>query len=237
MIGRFRKFLFITAVFAGNFIHAQDHIADSLNALLKNAKEDTNHVNLLLSLADHYKATDEKKCFDYAVEGTTLAKKLNFTRGIYRGYQFQGFAYQLHGDLPNALKYFTEGVKYAGNDMYSIGVAALYTRIGYADLNTGKTSDGIAAFLTAERIVDSLKVCGMGSDVYRGSGSAYSSIGEYTIATSKFIRSLDYAEQCGDQEDIGYGYVYLGNNHEAQKDYDHALDDFRKSLSCFVKAK
>lgn len=80
--------------------------ADSLLAVLKTAKEDTNKVNLLYEISGVYFQTDLEKSKDYGVQVLNLAEKLKWDKGMMRGNYLIGRCNAVQNNLPQALKYF-----------------------------------------------------------------------------------------------------------------------------------
>ena len=65
-----------------HFIFCQQNKIDSLEKVLKAEKEDTNKVNTLCSLSDELCDRSPKTAIELATEGLTLAKRLNFKKGV-----------------------------------------------------------------------------------------------------------------------------------------------------------
>ena len=87
---------------------AQDHhIIDSLQTLLKYAKDDTGKVNILnefcLAKCDIDEYTDAKK---YANDALLLAEKLDFKKGMATAYHILGVVHWNASDFKMALEYY-----------------------------------------------------------------------------------------------------------------------------------
>lgn len=80
--------------------------ADSLLRVLKTAKEDSNKVNILNELSAIYFQTDVEKSKDYGRQVLELSTKINYERGMLRGYNLIGRCNAMQSNLPEALKYF-----------------------------------------------------------------------------------------------------------------------------------
>src|SRR6476620_3359127 len=83
--------------------NAQDTKMDSLQNLLKFAKEDTNKVKILYELSEKCAQEDILK---YAIPALELAEKLNFKKGIADALNNIGYAYGASGNLSEALEYY-----------------------------------------------------------------------------------------------------------------------------------
>jgi hypothetical protein len=62
--------------------HAQSNGTDSLRALIKNSKEDTQKVNLLLSLSKNYWLTIPESVMVFGNEALRLSEMLNYKKGL-----------------------------------------------------------------------------------------------------------------------------------------------------------
>jgi signal transduction histidine kinase len=80
-----RKVTFITFILSCFYFHltfAQQNVIDSLQNVLKTAKEDTNRVNALIALAAQFKSNDPDTAIYFGNNALTLATKLNFKTGM-----------------------------------------------------------------------------------------------------------------------------------------------------------
>jgi len=78
---------------------------DSLQLVLKNAKQDTLKVNTYSRLASQYYYIDSQKSLHYAKKALSLATKINFEFGIAHAYNNIGIYYYLKSNFPLALNY------------------------------------------------------------------------------------------------------------------------------------
>ena len=76
---------------------------DSLIRSLKDSKDDTNKVSLLIEIADFYNKTNADKALDYSDQALSLSNKLKWQKGEADAYSMKGYAYQLKGDLTKSL--------------------------------------------------------------------------------------------------------------------------------------
>ncbi|HEY1870224.1 MAG TPA: tetratricopeptide repeat protein, partial [Chitinophagaceae bacterium] len=110
-----KTFLLSVLIFslANCFAQRTTRTIDSLKELLTISKEDTNKVWLLNSLSRKYLFYDPDSAVQYAHEGLSLAKELNFEKTLTESELFWSlsFAYSILGDYPNALKYWSQCIK------------------------------------------------------------------------------------------------------------------------------
>jgi tetratricopeptide (TPR) repeat protein len=88
---------------------AQSRTLDSLQSLLRDSK-DTSRVNLLNQLSSAYWYSDPQKTILYAKEALELANKLNFKKGITKGYNNTGVGYYQQNKYPEALLWYNKAL-------------------------------------------------------------------------------------------------------------------------------
>ena len=65
-----------------NICQGQTMSADSLKAILPNAKEDTAKVDMLITISRSYLSSEPQQAIPYAMEAQELAKKLVYEKGL-----------------------------------------------------------------------------------------------------------------------------------------------------------
>lgn len=85
--------------------HSQHSKTDSLNLLLKTAKEDTNKINVLnaLSIETSFISTDS--AVEYAQHALKISETLSYKKGIARSFLNIGYAYRVAKNYDKALEY------------------------------------------------------------------------------------------------------------------------------------
>src|SRR5210317_1794304 len=79
-------------------------VIDSLELVLKTAKEDTVKVNRLNLLSEEYRnISDFENAMQYAESSLGLADRLNYNKGIADSYTNIGLVYYDQGNFPEAL--------------------------------------------------------------------------------------------------------------------------------------
>ena len=88
-------FLFLILLnLSANFCSGQNKQLDSLENLLKTAKQDTNRVKLLIKVANRYKSIDPEKTVNYSKQALQLSQNIHYRTGI-----FKSFETLIHGML------------------------------------------------------------------------------------------------------------------------------------------
>lgn len=119
----------------------QKYYADSILFLLKDARPDTNRINLLNELNVYlHRIGYYDEMFKYATEAAELSKKFNFNKGLRAAYNKLAAVYGRRNNYDEALKYNflvldlarADGLKWVSFNYNEIG--ALYSQMGKDNL-------------------------------------------------------------------------------------------------------
>ncbi|MBK8367736.1 MAG: hypothetical protein IPL10_10025 [Bacteroidetes bacterium] len=116
-----RYFLTFCTIIFGHYSYAQLMNIDSCLVILKTAKDDTNKVMLLDAIAWEISYSSLQKGIDYSNQAYSLAKKLNYERSYARIFNTQAAIYTDMAEIPMALDFCLEGLKYAKNTINCVG--------------------------------------------------------------------------------------------------------------------
>jgi tetratricopeptide (TPR) repeat protein len=116
------------------------HLKNKLRALRNKPDKGVSgrkKVDILNDLAFALYKSDPKKTGNYARRAFTLAEKLDYKKGIARGYLIFGLPYWIKGDYNKAIDYYQSalGIYEEINDEY--GIANSYHNIGTEILSQG----------------------------------------------------------------------------------------------------
>ena len=90
---------------------AQDKIIDSLLVVLKTLPDDTNRVICLNELAANYGEIDVKKEIETAYEALTIAKQINYEKGIAMAYTYLASGYTQAGNHGKSIEYLLKALR------------------------------------------------------------------------------------------------------------------------------
>ena len=94
-----RLIFLVYIVVLGVVTYAQDQQSDSLKAVIAGAREDTNKVKSLLSIASHYYRTDPSVAIQYGTEARDLAEQLEYQNGVAYAYKSIGMGHFFQSDF------------------------------------------------------------------------------------------------------------------------------------------
>jgi tetratricopeptide (TPR) repeat protein len=216
-----------------DILTAQNRNTDSLQNCLKNAKEDTNQVQVLFELAREYIIDgDFSAALDNANKALSLGEKLNFKKGMAAAYTMIARVNQSHGDLKLSLENYyrsLELLKEIGNKK---GMATTYNNIGISYMEQGVYVKGIEAYFGSLKIKEELNDKPGIAVTLCNIGNCYGMQKEYKKALEYFIRSLKISRELNDSisravantyESIATASFELGKKKEALYYYKRSL--------------
>ena len=107
----FLLFTYLLFVIPSCFSQKQGQaLVDSIKSILPEAKEDTNKINLLLSLSAAYIHVKPDSGVKYGNQGLTLAQKLQLKVKMALAYNRIGRNYETKADFKTALDYFNKAL-------------------------------------------------------------------------------------------------------------------------------
>lgn len=221
--------LTIGTCFCGAQTLSQKQLAESLASL--SGKKDTNHINLLISLAQHYifKPGEEKKDLDSAVmflqEAEQLSKKLSFKKGIGNCILLYGKNFQERGNREKGKEYFLRAIDYSAKCKdYNTNGNAWWQLSYYYDLGSPAEIDkrvacwrnAYAAFeLAANKEYMAFALENLG-DLHHITGKIDSAIIELRQAIQLY-QSVSHAQLQGTFDLLGNCYLLIGDYEPALK--------------------
>jgi adenylate cyclase len=214
-----------------HFSFSQDqHLVDSLQTILKAAKQDSTKANILNALSIAYWSNDPDRAMDYANQELVLSEQAGYQKGIGKGYNAIAFAYYWKGNYPSALeshqkalKIFEEiGEKQGLGESYN-GIASLYS-------DYGNYSEALKNYLVSLKIRQEI-------GDKKGMAGSYNNIGEiyrlqrnFPKALESYSAALKINEETGNTNWQAINYYNIGLIYEEQENYAEALKNYFTSL-------
>ena len=212
-----------------SFCLAQNKNIDSLQALLKNDKPDTNRVNHLSQLTYEYQLTgDFEKGLNYGIETLELARKLGYRKEIANASNAIGNMYLAQGDYPKAIDYYLKALKLDEELQNKKGIATRLGNIGLVYEVQAEYQKALEYYFKALKLDEELENK-YGIAIHLGNiGIVYDDQAKYTQALNYFFKAQRMYEALGLKTDIAINLGNIGNVYEDQGDYISALDyDFK----------
>ncbi|OFY62780.1 MAG: hypothetical protein A3H98_09930 [Bacteroidetes bacterium RIFCSPLOWO2_02_FULL_36_8] len=209
----------------------QSRTTDSLLTLLKTDRQDTNKVNHLNALANLYISSEPKQALKYAQQALSLAKKINWKKGLADSYQSMGYYYYTQGDYPNTLDYWLKALRTSEELGDKNRIAANIGNIGGVYLNQADYPKALEYFLKTLKIKEERKDKKGIATWLSNIGLVYIWQADYSKALDFFFRSLKIDEELRNKKGIAITLGNIGLVYYSQTDYSKTLNYYFRALT------
>jgi len=216
---------------------AQNSIVDSLKLVLRDCKDDTTKVNILISICKNEYRSAPDSAIIRGTEALKLSEKLNFGKGTANAYKYIGMGHYFLANFWEAIKAWRLSLISfeAIND--KVGIANMLSNIGATYANQGDDVMALEFHLkslkAAEEIKDTLRIVTSMINI----GIVYlNNPDKHDIALKYYLSALPLSEKLENNDAIGTASVNLGEIYFQRESYDTALYYYEKSLNAFMKS-
>lgn len=223
-----------------HFSFSQNKIIDSLQIVLKTAKEDTAKVKALARLAYEFENSNPDTAIYFANAAIALATKLDYQMGIARAHFYKGSALINLAEFDNALKELNAALLIFDRLLHSasLGTKAIildykmrvYTEIGNAEYMMGNFSEAMTSFSTCLKISEESGDKSSVADAYNNLGIIYAEQGNYPEALKAQLNALKFREAGNDREKMAASYNNIGSIYDGMNNLTEALKNHIASL-------
>lgn len=230
-----KKIIFLLAIILSFFllqrISAIPQNIDSIQKVLKTAKDDTNKVNTLNKISRQLNNTGEhEKSLKYANEAISISQKLSFKKGEATGYKNLGNIYINQSNYPKALEYYLQSLKAFEEIGDKVGIGKCYGNLGNVSQYQVDYTKAIEYYLKSLQYFEEIGDKQLIAASYSNIGEAYRKQSIFSKALYYDLKSLKIREEISDKQGIANCYNNIGIIYKHQHDYT-------KSLECYVKAQ
>jgi serine phosphatase RsbU (regulator of sigma subunit)/tetratricopeptide (TPR) repeat protein len=234
---RFVSLLCFALLVAASTLTAQTNKLDSLQALLKTAKDDTAKVRLLNEVAFEQRGGDPAASRATAESAYALAMRLGDKSGAARAKNQIARAYGAQSSYAESQRAAEEALALARAAGDKRQEAAAYNRMGSVQWRQGNFDAALdfnfKALALAEETGDK---AGLANTLF-GLGSVYGDMGNHASALEYLRKSLALFQELGDKRSIANTINSIGNIYLQQGKYDSALVYFRRGLGIATELK
>jgi tetratricopeptide (TPR) repeat protein len=210
---------------------AHNNNIDSLLALVKKDKVDTNKVNHLYQLAIEYKLIEDfEKGLNYGTEALELSYKLGFKKGTARVNSTIGDIYLLQADNPHALLYYRKALMINEELKNKKEIATCLRVIGGVYISQANYPLALNYSLKALKINEEIKNKEGIANCYSNIGNVYLFQADYPMSLNYYLKALKLYETLKNQEKITTCLTNIGTIYLYQSDQLKALDYYLKAL-------
>ena len=203
---------------------------DSLLAILKSEKDDTNKVNTLNKLFIQYEFSDDKVAKEYLNKAVELSNKIDDKKGLASTYIHLGYSAEDKGNYQDALKNYFISLKINKIINNKIGTADSYNNIGSIFFYLGNYPEALKNYFISLKIEEVLNTKPGMAYSYNDIGLVYEHQGNYQEALRMYLASLKIKEMIGDKVGLGASYNNIGDIYNYQGNYSEALKNYFISL-------
>jgi adenylate cyclase len=224
-------FLLTLSVMLPFLSSAQDAQSDTLTPLIAKAKEDTNKVNLLLSLSKSKFNTDPDQAIHLGNQADSLSKNLGYLKGSAMALKNVGIAYYMQGKYVEAINTWQQSMAAFDSINDKAGVANILSNLGAIYFNQSDAAKALEYYLKSlkisEDLNDSLRIATACINI----GAVYfDNPATHDKALKYYLRAIPIAEALGDLDAIGTSTSNIGEIYMVQNQDSLALFYFEKSL-------
>lgn len=210
-------------------IHAN---ADSLLNILKNKNTaDTTKVNIYNKLSKHYTGIDSRLGLKYGYLANSLAKKINYEKGLAKSYAAIGsFYFYFNNNIDSSMYFMSLGLALPNKSTYKEVYGELLKKKGVGFFYKGTTDSALVYFKNSltqyELLKDSFEVIKALNNI----GTIQLKLQNYKDAISYFYKCLKYDEAKKDSVSIASDYNNIALVFADKKDFKSSLIYYNKAL-------
>ena len=234
---------FALCIFNSSFCFPKNKNTDSLQALLKTDKADTNKVNHLNRLSWEFIGLGE---YDSAIKNCNQAlalsnsliieNKRGWEKGAAKAYNNIGLVYKNQGNYFDALEKLLLALKINKKINYKKGIVASLTNIGIIYAEQGDYSKALEYFF---RVMEIQEVLGDKSGIasgYSNIGNIYNDQSEYSKALNYYLKALEISKSIENKQMVANVLGNIGNVYKKQADLIRERGDTVLSNEKYIKA-
>ena len=207
-----------------------DVILDSLKSSFTGHSSDTSGVKVLKKISEVYNQTSADSALVYGFRSLSLAKKLNWEKGIASAHMGLGVSYELHSDFPNSFDHYMQALKINERIGNKRGVAAGNWGIGNIFRAQKQYEKAILytrnALVYYEDAQDKASV----SSLLLNLGNTYNLLEKLDSAVNIYSRALAIKEQLEDVAGASRVLMNIGSIYLKQQNYNQCIAYYFKSL-------
>ncbi|GAB4199595.1 MAG: hypothetical protein OHK0057_10010 [Thermoflexibacter sp.] len=212
---------------------------DSLENLLKNAKEDSNKVLIMYQLAWNYLSSKPEKMKEYTLKGIALAHQIRFYHGEVLLLNRLGDYYSHAGNYPRAIEYATQSLKLAETTNDSIGIADAHVLLGIIHQEGLKNKE-----LAMRHHIEALKIyekqkneIGVAATLNLLARFYSSTKRDLPLALQYTEKSITIAQGTHNEDFLAWCLTTRGSVYNDAAKFDSALFYFQKATQAYQRAK
>jgi class 3 adenylate cyclase/Tfp pilus assembly protein PilF len=229
-----RPALFCLCTFIALCSAAQDgDPIDSLLQVLEHAREDTNKVRLLNTIAFHYRTIDNGKGLRYAGECFELADRMDWQPGRAMCLNVLGNNHKTASDYDNALEAYQNSLRIYEELGKKREAAIVLMNIGTIYRPLKEYDKALEYYRRALAIAEELGLEKVTAQLYGNIGVVHYERKEYDLQKEVNEKALAIFQKIGDRHNTAWILSNLGDVHAAKKEWDIALAHQQQAIAIY----
>lgn len=226
-----KKTIVITFFFFISLSTFSQNNIQELRQKLERSKEDSNKVNILISLSKEYLSSDLELSKIYASEAKRIALFINYPSGVAYGYKGLGLAFLIQGKYIETIDNFEKSLAVFDSIGDKKGQANILSNEGTVYFNQSDDAKALELFLkalnVAEQTTDSSRI----ATILLNIGAIYAhKKATYEKAEDFYLRAQSIAKSLEDRNIIATINSNLGELKLIKEDYEAAIGFLKSSL-------
>lgn len=226
-----RKTLFLL-IFGCGCLSSQPQLLnkDSLFSELSVARDDTNKVYLLHTIADQYEGAEPERAKSYIRMAGALSRQLNFTTGLMKYNRHLAYVFSMQSRYDSVLYCNEQALEIAKskNDTFNIGVSLF--NIGEAYKFLGDYEKGLELTLEAVRMLQGRGYHNIESNLYGGLQGTYLMLKQPEKAMVYGLKAVELGRKLDDKKPLVSALTNLANAYGELNRYDTAKKLYAESI-------
>ncbi|WP_111707326.1 tetratricopeptide repeat protein [Lutibacter citreus] len=220
--------IFIILIVVGNIFGQIKN--KNLQSLLKEVKQDTIQVQLLIDKGDYLYYTFPDSSYIYYNEGLKISQKIKNKK--FEALSLLNIGYYLDDKSRHkeSLEYYLKAIELYKSINDQDGLAHCYNYIGYSFAYLNSIDNSIKYYLKSLNLYSKLKDSSGMANVYDGFGNLYYDQDHYAKAHEYYLKSLNIYKKTNDKEGLVSGYINLGNAISELGKLDEGIDLYNSSI-------
>ncbi len=222
-------------VLVGTNLHSQTKNTDSLLHQLGIAKEDSNKVNLLFTLADQYENSELEKAKTLVLQAGELSRKINYEPGILKMYRHLSYlaAYQSNFDSIIYYNNIVLDIAKKKKDSYNIGISLF--NIGEAYKFMSDYEKSLHFTMEGLKLLEGKGYTQIESSLYGGLQGTYLLLKQYDKAAQYGLKSVELGRKPEDKTPLISALVNLANGYVEQEKIEEAKKIYNEAIALCKK--
>jgi tetratricopeptide (TPR) repeat protein/serine phosphatase RsbU (regulator of sigma subunit) len=224
-------FIFCFFILMGRVSKAQSKQIDSLKNVLKVAKQDTDKLKIIHTIAWGYQANMPDTAIAWATKELQLAIHSNQKLYIGKAHNVIGVCCMNKGNYPMALEHCLKALNYFEGVKNNKWIVSSYNNIGIIYSDQSNYSKALEYYLKILQIPQDPSNQILFGYCYTNMGVAYYKLSDFEKALLYYKKALTIFEKVNSIDWIASSYINLGIIYQKKEDYKTAINNYLKALN------